>query len=252
MEEGYIKSILRGLSVIEVLGKEKELGVTELGDALGLNKSTVFSIIKTLEFAGYLYKNPKTGKYKLSLKLYSIGREAFNHLDIIEVIKPYLEKLSNKYQETIHLVAADRREVVYIDKIESNQSVRICSKVGERLPMHCTGVGKAILAYQSDKEIEEYIREKGLTAYTKNTITEPESFRQELKNVVKNGYSLDNEEVEEGLFCIAAPIYNFDKEIVYAISVSGPKFRMTEDKVKNIVKDVKNTCREISQKLGYM
>jgi DNA-binding IclR family transcriptional regulator len=145
----------------------------------------------------------------------------------------------------------DHWEVVYIDKRESRQSMRIVSQVGKRLPAHCSGVGKSMLAWQEPDGLNEFLRLKGLPRLTVKTITDEHRFREELTRIRQQGYSVDNEEITEGLRCIAAPIFNHSGQVAGALSVAGPTVRMTEDHIQPIIDSVVRTAGAISAKMGY-
>jgi DNA-binding IclR family transcriptional regulator len=227
----FIQSVDRALSIIEILSKEKELGVTELSKRLNIHKSTIFSLLGTLQYRGYISQNLKTGKYQLSLKLFEIGHIVFDGLDLLKISRPYLEKLLTLHEETVHLVVLDNDEIIYIDKIESSQSIKISSRIGSRLPVHCTGVGKAMIAFKSEQEIKEIIKHKPLKRFTSNTITNYENFLKELQKIRRQGYAMDNEEFEQGLICVAAPIKDIKGNVIAALSIAGPTIRMNKEKI---------------------
>ncbi len=250
-KSSLIQSVDRALQILETFSREKkELGVTELSNILGLHKSTTFGLLATLENRGFVDQNISTGKYKLGLKLFELGNLVKDSMELRAIAYPILKELVDKYEETVHLVVHDKGEVVYIDKIDSNSAININSYVGKRNPMYCTGVGKCLLAYM-DAEYVENILSSELKAYTANTIVDPEKIKDELVNARLNGYCFDNEEIEEGLRCIAAPIKNHLGQVIAAISVSGPSMRMTDQKFDLLIEPVKETTLKISRQLGY-
>jgi len=145
----------------------------------------------------------------------------------------------------------DRGEVVYIEKRECRQSIQIVSQIGMRLPAHCTGVGKVLLAYLPDAEVRQIIKKKGMTRFTKNTITDPRSLETELDRIRERGYAIDNEEIMDGLFCMAAPIRDYSGKVIAAVSVSGPTSRIKMEKLPKALELVVQTSGEISSALGY-
>ncbi len=247
-----IQSVDRALQILDVFSlKEKELGVTEIAHRLDLHKSTAFGLLTTLEYWGCIEQNRQTGKYRLGLKLLELGDRVKEGLDLRVLALPFLQELVERYRETVHLVVHDRGEVVYIEKVEGPTAIRMYSQVGKRAPMHSTGVGKVILAYRPLQEVDALIEEKGLSSYTPNTITDPEVLREELIKIRKNGYCFDNEEIEVGLRCVAAPIMDSQQEVVAAISLSGPSMRMTDEQMKELIIPVKETALKISWSLGF-
>jgi IclR family KDG regulon transcriptional repressor len=178
MSNGKIQSVVRALNILEYISTKNGAGVSEIARELELNKSTAFGLIKTLESERYIVKDKNNDNYKIGLKLYSLSQNALNKSDFQEYVKPYLEDLSEKFGETIHLVVATENEGIYIDKIESTKSIRIHTQIGDKLPLHCTGVGKAIMAYKDKEQVDAYINDIGLKKYTDKTITDPENFVQ--------------------------------------------------------------------------
>lgn len=250
-KSNFIQSVDRALQILETFSKEnRELGVTEVSNILGLHKSTTFGILATLENKGFVEQNPNTGKYKLGLKLFELGNVVGDGMELRNIAYPFLKELVEKYQETVHLVVHDKGEVVYIDKIDSNSAININSHVGKRNPMYCTGVGKCLLSYLDEEYVEEILSNE-LKSYTPNTITDPERIKDELVKAKVNGYCFDDEEIEMGLRCIAAPIKDHLGQVIAAISVSGPSMRMTDEKLKLLIEPVKKTTLIISRQLGY-
>ncbi|KKM11419.1 IclR family transcriptional regulator [Clostridiales bacterium PH28_bin88] len=248
-----IQSIDRAINVLECFTSGRhELGVTEISKLLELHKSTVHGILTTLEYRRYLEQNPETGKYKLGLKLFELGNLVQDGMDLKVVAGPFLQRLVEEHGETVHLVIMDQGEAVYIDKRDSHQSMRMVSQVGKRLPCHCTGVGKTLLAFLPEEQLEAVIREKGLARFTGNTITEPAALKEHLREVRQRGYAIDDQEITEGLTCVAAPIRNHTGNVVAAMSVAGPSIRMGREKIGGIIISVTKAAEELSEKLGYV
>lgn len=250
--DNLIQSVDRAMKILDVFSlKEKELGVTEIANRLGLHKSTVFGLLGTLEHWGCVEQNQHTGKYHLGLKLFELGNRVKEGLDLRALALPFLQELVERYRETVHLVVHDRGEVVYIEKVEGPSAIRMYSQVGHRAPMHCTGVGKAILAFRPKQEVDALIQTKGLRPFAPNTITDPQRLHAELNMIRQKGYSFDNEEIEIGLRCVAAPVIDYQNKVVAAISIAGPSTRMTDEQMQNLIIPIKETALKISQRLGY-
>lgn len=241
MGSTFIQSVDRAFKIIEYISDNSSAGVSELARNLDINKSTVFGLIKTLEQLGYVKKNDVDDKYFMSYKFYSLVDSSIHNVSIIDVIRPYSEILNKKYGETVHLVTATGKSVIYIDKIDGTKSIRVSTRIGSKMPLHCTGVGKAILALRTDEEIEKYIDTYGLKPYTKNTITDKDKFMEEIEKIRRNGYSIDNEEIQEDLYCIAIATKYGNEE--YALSLSMPRFRVNE-KLRNKIVDDLLTVKE--------
>ncbi|MBO8137325.1 MAG: IclR family transcriptional regulator [Desulfotomaculum sp.] len=247
-----VQSLDRALSILEELSRhDSGLGVTDISSVLGLHKSTVYRLLHTLMIRGYVEKIVSTEKYRLGLKIIELGQKRLESTEIRSEARHYLVKLMEETNETVHLCVLDNREVVYIDKVESSNTVRMYSRIGRRAPLYCTGVGKAILAFWPEEEIKKYVKEKGLSRKTDNTITELNQLLKHLEEVRQKGYAVDNEEHDPGIRCVAAPVQDYTGNVVASISVSGPTTRIAEDQVKLLAAKVKKCALNISKQLGY-
>nr|WP_263323473.1 IclR family transcriptional regulator [Neobacillus sp. Marseille-Q6967] len=252
MTERLIQSIERAADVLELfLTSHQELSVKEISDKLGLSKSTVHGIIKTLEFRGYLQQNPDDLKYKLGLKLFELGNMVSNHFDLGKIARPIIKELVDELKETVHLVVFERGEVIYVEKLDGPRALRIYSQVGKKAPLHCTGVGKSILAFQEEEEIERLLSNAELEPYTEFTMTERDEIKKHLQTVREQGYATDDEEIELGLKCVAAPIFDHKGNAIAAISCAAPKMRMDDDRLTEVIQRIKESALRISQSMGY-
>jgi len=248
---GKIQSIDRAMKVLECFSERNpELKLTEISERLKLNKSTLHGIIKTMKDYGVIEQNSETQEYKLGLKLVELANIVLNNLEIRNIAKPVLEKLVEEVNETVHLGQLEGDKIVYIDKVESHQSIRLFTNIGTLYDAHCTAIGKAILAYKSKEEVINIIPED-IEAHTPYTLTTKTEIIENLKKVRESGYSLDIEENIEGLKCVGAPIYDHKGDVNYSISVSGPISRMTKKNTKFIIKKVLEATMEISKLMGY-
>lgn len=248
-KKDLIQSVSRAIKILGCFNQYKELGVSEIGKMLNLHKSTTFGLISTLEYYNFLEQNKDTGKYKLGNEIFRLGTKV--NTDLISIASPYLNSLADNYMETVNLVIYDNYSVLYLKKIESPHSMRICTKIGERLPLYCTAVGKAILAHLKDDEVNDIISNIQFVKFTDKTITDKDILLQQLEKIRRKGYSEDFEELEMGLVCVASPIFNQHNEPIGGISVSGPTSRMTESLCMEISEMLIKYALEISMKLGY-
>lgn len=252
MSDKLIQSIDRALQVLELFTFERpEWGVTEISQALNLYKSRVHNILATLEASDFVKKDPVTEKYRLGIKIFKLGSVVLHELDIRKISHPYIEKLLKEFNETVHLGVLNNGEVISIEQEESTRSLRPKVYLGIRAPLHCTAVGKAIMAFLPERRVEELIKEKGLTEYTENTITDIVELREELTKIREVGYATDQMEHEEGVCCVASPIKDHTGEVIASMSVSGPSFRINSTRIPSIAKRVKEYCYHISKELGF-
>src|SRR6266478_6588249 len=247
-----VQVLERSLGILELLcSNGPELSLIELSEQLQLHKSTTHRLVGVLEQHRFVEKSSSSGKYKLGLKLFELGSKAIAHLDWRERARRYLQRLAFDTGETAHLCILDDGEVLYLEKGEAPRTVRVPSIVGRRYPAHCGAAGKTLLAFQPEDEIDDLIKRRGLKAYTRNTFTTPAQLRDGLRLVREQGYAIDNEEFEEGLECIGAPIRDYSGKVVAAISIAGPTFRITEDKLPVLARSVIEAAQELSADLGY-
>jgi len=253
MEKKIIQSIDRALQVLELFSLEKpEWGVTEISKALNIYKSNVHNILSTFAEKGFVKKDSKTDKYKLGIKFFELGSVVIKNMDLRKIAHPYIEKLSKEFNETVHLGVLDKGRVVSIEREESDKGLCSHIEIGRRAPLHCTAVGKAIMAYLSEEEINLIIKEKGLEKFTENTIATKEGLENEFKKIRKQGYTIDNMEHEEGVRCVASSIRDYSGGVIASMSVSGPAFRINENNMFVIAKKVKEYCDCISEEMGYI
>lgn len=245
-----IQSIERAFSILELFQKtHDELGLKEISQALELNKSTAFGLVNTLLSLGYLHQNEQNQRYSLGLKVLSLSNAVKVHNIIIRIAHPHLVRLSGQFGETAHCAVEDNGSVIYLDKVEAQGAIYINTQIGAKSYIHCTGVGKCILAYMPPEK-KEAILKSNLTTMTYNTLTNAERLREELSKIIQQGYATDNEEIEIGLSCVAVPVFSSLNKVVCAISISGftPRIQ-TLNKQKEMVKALQQVSKEISVEL---
>lgn len=250
-ENSLVNSLVRAIRILEAFNQNEKMGITGISKKLNLPKSTTHMIVNTLVHEGILEKDINTNNYQLGLKLFELGNRARSNLEIRKVATPYLKDLNEFFDETVHLTILDNYEVLYVECFESTKRLRTYSVIGVRAPLHCTAVGKAIMAFLPDEEIVKVIEEKGLQRFTQNTITEKELLMKELQKIRKLGYAVDNMEHEEGVRCVGAPLWNHTGNVFASISVSGPSQRLGYEKIPDIAKKVMSVANEISRKMGF-
>jgi len=205
-----------------------------------------------LEKSGFVEKDEETGEYSLGLFAFEIGHGYLNRIDLPKVAKPIMVDLALKVQETVHLAVLSGAEIVYIDKVDSPRPLGIMSKIGQRAPLYCTALGKVLLAFQHEQEIKRIIRQLRLIPMTSNTIITPKRLLEELRTVRRQGYALDNREIEDDVECIGAPILDHRGNVIAALSVSGPQRKINVPQEKQFVSYVVEAAGLISSKMGYM
>ncbi len=247
-----VQSIGRALTLLEALRDGPgEVGIAALSKEVGLHVSTTHRLLATLVARGYARQNAETGRYALGPQSVRLAEAYLAQLDLRGLVHPWLERLSRETGETSNLVVLEGREVLYLDKVESPQSLRYFSRIGHRAPLHCTAVGKVLLAYRPRAEAEALLGQGRLEALTPRTIVAPSLFWRELQQARLQGFALDQEECEEGASCIAAPLHNAAGQVEGALSVSGPAIRLTSRRLAALAPLMRRTADEISAELGY-
>ncbi|MEC5273290.1 IclR family transcriptional regulator [Caldifermentibacillus hisashii] len=247
-----IQSVERALKILDLFDEfEPELKITEISDKMELNKSTVHSLLKTLEKHKYIDQNPENGKYKLGLKLIERGNCVVSTIDIRQVARTYLLDLAKRTGQTVHLGILNGKEGVYIDKIEGESAIIRFSKIGKGFPLHATAIGKVLLAFQEPKETNLLLSNYNFTEQTEYSITNQGEFLAQIEKVHQQGYAIDNQENELGVRCIAAPLLNFENKVLAGISISTLISQVNDEKLGKYIKLLKQTSLEISKKLGY-
>jgi IclR family KDG regulon transcriptional repressor len=252
-ERYAVNSVLRAAQILQSFSLEKpKYTHTEISRKLGLNKTAVTRLLFSLEKAGLVEKDPESGKYGLTVKLYQIGSVYINLTGIPQAARPHLSELASRCNESSHLCILHQFEVLFIDKVECSQPIRMMSYVGRKLPAYSTGTGKVLLAHLSDEDLTTFFRKVKRRPLTPSTITQRAALERELEKIRKQSYAVDNGENEAEVRSVAAPIRDQGGAVVAAISVAGPVYRMTEERIRETcVPAVVHAAEMISRRLGY-
>lgn len=249
-EKNPIQVADRLFQTLELLAKEGSMGLMEISKELDLHKSTVHRILNSLVYLGYVRQEAESGKYNLTFKLVELSTQILDHQDILKLTRPHLKSLMEQTGETVHLVQVDGCEAVYIDKVEAYQnSIRLVSRVGSRIPLYCSGVGKAILATMSESAVKQIWDNSVIQQKTPYTITDYNQFWQCINETRKRGYAEDKEENELGIRCIATALTDYSKKARYAFSISAPISRMSDERVQELAKWVRKTREMIEREM---
>ncbi|HET6263559.1 MAG TPA: IclR family transcriptional regulator [Usitatibacter sp.] len=247
-----LSSVANSIRLTKAFSEDEfEMGISALASRLGLAKSTVHRLATTLVEYDILEQNRENGKYRLGLALFELGTLVRRKMDTASESRAQMYSLAEMTGETVQLAILDHQSVLYIRILESRQAVRMSTIAGSRAPAHCTSVGKVLLAFQA-AEVAKQIIEQGLKRYTPATITDPALLQEELASVRGKGYAIDDEEIEVGLRCVAAPIRNHSGRVIAAISVAAPVQRMTKKNVQTTAPMVVAAADAISRRLGYL
>jgi len=248
-----IKAVNSALDLLEEFkGDKDELGVTELSKRLDIHKNKVFRLLATLETKGYIEQNKDTENYRLGVQSLKLSQTFIKQLGLVPPVKPFLKEIVKQCNEMAYIGIIRQNSVICLDVEESNQAVKVANHVGLRLPIHCTAIGKAQIAYATEGELEKLGVLDNMERFTPNTIVNRVEFIKHIKEVAKQGYALDNEEYNPGVKCVAVPIRDYTGRVVGGISVPGPSYRMTEAVLKGeIIPIVKVAGEKASKSLGF-
>ena len=245
-----IQSVQRAIAILRCFTKEEgELGVIHLSKQLGLHKSTVSRLLATLEQEGFVEKNPETEKYRLGLQLVTLAGIALEQIDLREVAAPYLSQLAELTRETVNIVVLSGNECMNIDGAASPRPIRYVGRIGRRTPCHCTAAGKVLLAYLPP-ETRQQILSAPLVRFTEKTIVDFDTLTQELTKIHQQGYAITHEEHQEDLSAVAAPIFDHTEQVIAAVTVSGPTYRIGPGEIEALVEAVLDIAHQISAGLG--
>jgi len=249
----FIESLSRGLSILSALSETRSpLNLTELSHRLRLTKSTIQRLTFTLQSLGYVDRDRETKRFRLGPKTLSVGLSVIRDLDLKKVAFPFLEKTSKEIGETVNLAILDGTDIVYVERIKTEQILNINLQIGSRLPAYCTSMGKAMLAFLPEDRLQEILKKMDLRPVTPYTITCKGDLRKELKKVKARGFATNNEELSLGLRSVAAPVRNFKGEVIAAVNIAVPSIRISQKRLEKIFAEkVVETANQISSTLGY-
>lgn len=249
-----VHSIEKAFIILEALSRVEEIGVSELSREIGLGKATIYRILTTLRVLGYV-EQTNTEKYKPSFKVFELGNRMVNQIGVRKIARPFMEKLAVLSKETVNLAVLDGYSVIYIDRIESPEPLRLGMEVGARFPAFCTALGLSLLAFINFNEANHLLaqaeQDGQFIKYTDNTIIDLNHIKKQLEIIREQGYSIDNEYYKKGIRGIAAPIFNHSGRLRAALSVAGPSIRVTDEVLSELIPIIKETAKSISTQLGY-
>jgi DNA-binding IclR family transcriptional regulator len=245
-----VPALERALSILESLSKSKHgLTLSQLSRSLELPKSSVHCLLLTFERHGYLHRDDRSGRYRLGLRLCDLANVALSGVMLRDQAAPFLNQLRESTQLTTHMAVLEQDEVVLIEKVALLTS-RVNSWIGKRMDVHCTALGKALTAYLPEEQVEALVSRRGLLRHNDNTIASLKRLKQELEQVRKQGYSIDDEEEEIGVRCLGAPVLNANNRAIAAISITGTTERINADSRDALVAKLKTTAAAIAAEVA--
>lgn len=250
----HVQSLDRALDVLEALAAAGgEIGLSELSERVGLHVSTVHRLLAMLVSRGYARQSGPSGRYALGPQVLKLAMSAVGsgQFDLRQETRPILRELVERSGETTNLVVMPDTHVVYVDQAASRHMVRMFTQIGTRAPAYCTAAGKAILAYRGEPELAAYLSRAQFEQHTAQTITSAEKLHAALARIRERGYAIDEGEMEEGVRCVAAPIFDYTGAAIAAISISGPAARFQPERARDVVPALLAATAALSARLGY-
>ncbi len=246
-----LKTVDKALNAVDLLAVfGGKVGVRELAEYLGTDKSSTHRLLTTLERHGYVAQDSITGKYQLGMRVFEVGSVLLNQMNLRAVAHVHLERLARDTREGAHLAVENADQCAYVDKIEGEDARPTSSQLGWRQPLHCTALGKVLLAYLPDGRMQRILSAEEPKPLTPYTVTDPDQLRAQLSEVRRTGVALDNQEIEVGQFCVAAPVFGADGQVVAAISIAGPVERFGPERLPQLVQSVRHCAESISSDLA--
>ena len=231
------RTLQRGLEMLEILSTHPQgMALCDLTHAMELPRSTAYNLLQTLVCLGYAVPAADGAKYVISSRMFEIGSAGMQDRDAMPLLREGMRQIQSALNETVHLGVRSGSETLYIDKLDSTRAIRMSSRVGTRMPLYCTALGKALLSGMTDEQIRRLYGQEKLKAYTSHTITDLETLLAQIGAIRRDGYAVEREENEPNVCCVAVPLRNAAGEAVYAMSVSAPAFRMQEEELHRCVK----------------
>jgi DNA-binding IclR family transcriptional regulator len=247
-----MKSLNKALDIIDAVAELGSAGIREISSITGFPPATTHRIAATLVKKQYFNQDPVTKHYSLSLRFLELGTKVQQQFDLPTVARPYLQQLMSETGESANLAIWDGDSAVYLDQVQSDKSMlKIFTRLGTRVPLYSTGVGKMLMSRWSKPELESYLKRTKLISHTPNTLISRAKILQELDRISERGFAVDNEEMEEGVRCVAALVFDHRQQVVAAVSISGAAMRITPDRIEDFGAKVKKCAYDISHDLGF-
>lgn len=244
-----VQSVDRAVTILEILARSGESGVTEIADEVGVHKSTAFRLVAALEQRGLVEQTGDRGKYRLGIGVLRLAGATTARLDVVQEARPICRRLAAESGETVNIAVLSERSALYVDQIAGSSALQSHNWVGQRIPLHATSNGKVLLSGLTREELDRAV--PSMPAYTERTITTKKALRHELEQVRADGYALAGDELEIGLTAVAAPVRNAHGDVIASMSVSGPTFRIDDERLASVVPLLVDAAAEVSHRLGW-
>jgi IclR family KDG regulon transcriptional repressor len=245
-----VAAVLKVFAILQSLAERNESGISELSMRLAMPKATVYRFLQTMKSLGYVRQEVDSERYGLTMKMFELGTMALQYPDLVELAKPHMQELADVTGETVHLGMLIDSEIIYVHKVDSRHMLGMYSRVGRRAPLHCTAIGKVLLAWGDPARLDQALKGCDFKRYRDKTITDRTAFDVELERTRAQGFGQDREEFDDHIRCMGVPIFDRHRQAVAGLSVSIPTFRFEPERELEIVAMLQNASRAISKQLG--
>lgn len=245
-----VAAVLKVFAILQALADRSEIGISDLSVRLAMPKATVYRFLQTMKTLGYVRQEVDSERYGLTMRMFELGAKSLRYPDLVELAKPHMQRLSDATGETVHLGTLIDSEIIYVHKVDSRHMLGMYSRIGRRAPLHCTAIGKVLMAWESVAERSRVIAGCDFKRYRDKTITTREAFDAELERTLAQGFGQDREEFDDHIRCAAIPIFDRNNHVCAGLSVSFPSFRYELAREPELVGMLRDASRDISHQLG--
>ena len=245
-----VAAVLKVFAILQALSERNETGISELSVRLAMPKATVYRFLQTMKTLGYVRQEVDSERYGLAMKVFEIGAKALQFPDLVELAKPHMQRLSDATGETVHLGMLIDSEIIYVHKVDSRHMLGMYSRVGRRAPLHCTAIGKVLMAWESGARRDSILKGCDFKRFREKTITTRADYDVELQRTLDQGFGQDREEFDDHIRCAAIPIFDRLNQAVAGMGVSFPTFRYDTAREPELVTELRSASRDISRQLG--
>ncbi len=246
------KALQRGIDALIFLSTKTSAGVTEIAKAIGVDKSTAYRIMETLKESHFVEKNNDTLKYKIGPAILNLSSHFYSSRRVVSIARQYIKRLSDIVVESVHLAVLSNNSAVIIEQLLADTRVVVNAQIGKMEPLHCSSVGKCLLAFMDDDEREDTMKKLTFNVYTDKTIKDIERLRDETNLIRERGYAVDEGELSDDVVCVAVPVFNSNGNCLYSLGVSGTAQKMTGEHLKTVIERTVETGQSISYELGFI
>lgn len=245
-----VAAVLKVFAILQALSEQSENGISEMSVRLAMPKATVYRFLQTMLTLGYVQQEADTERYRLTMKVFELGSKALSQTDLVEVAKDHMQLLSDASGETVHLGSLIESEIIYLHKVDSRHMLGMYSRIGRRAPIHCTAIGKVLMAWESAERRDRILQNVDFKKFREKTITNSADFLEELVRTHAQGYGEDREEFDDHIRCIGVPIFDRLNQPIAGLSISFPTFRFNEADAPKFIQMLKDASNAISARMG--